>query len=283
MATDRILAWVNGRLGLASAPTLSVLDHGFTVGDGVFETLKVSEGQPFALTRHLQRLARSAELLGLKLPATAEIRSGVAAVLAESEPMAQARLRITLTAGPGPLGSDRLSGPTTLAVVLAPAAPRLSSAAVVTVPWSRNERGALVGVKSTSYAENVVALSYATTRNASEALCFNTRDELCEGTGSNVVLVLGEEVITPPLTSGCLPGITRELLLEWAAAAGVQITERAVNAEELRQASEVMLTSSTRDVQAVHAVDGRTLPVPGPRTKELAEIFRVAAARTIDP
>src|SRR4051795_2751634 len=131
-------AWVNGSLlDDPHHPAIAVSDHGFTVGDGVFEAVKVVRGEPFALTRHLDRLARSAKGLGLPDTDTDEVRRAVAAVLRE-EHLALGRLRITYTGGVAPLGSrrgDRPPTPVVVADVLAPAAPTTS---VVTVPWPRN-------------------------------------------------------------------------------------------------------------------------------------------------
>jgi branched-chain amino acid aminotransferase len=184
--------------------------------------------------------------------------------------------------GAGPLGSDRGGAEPTL-LVLASAVPRPeASTAVHVVPWVRNERSAVAGLKTTSYADNVVALARAHEHGASEALLANTRNELCEGTGSNVLVVVDGVAVTPPLSSGCLAGITRELLLEWAAADGVLVQERPVAMAELRHADEVLLTSSTRDVQLVHRVDDRQL-VPGPVGRRLGELFRRHAAEGIDP
>ncbi|MCC3771970.1 aminotransferase class IV, partial [Streptomyces sp. UNOC14_S4] len=157
---------------------------------------------------------------------------------------------------------------------------RLSdTTSVITVPWTRNERSALAGLKSTSYAENVVALARAADRGATEALFANTVGELCEGTGSNVFVVLDGELHTPPLASGCLAGITRALVVEWTGA-----RETTLPADVLDRADEIFLTSTLRDVQAVGAVDGRTLPTaPGPVTAEVAKIFQERAAADIDP
>jgi branched-chain amino acid aminotransferase len=208
-------AWVNGQLLQdPEAPALQVTDHGFTVGDGVFEAVKVLEGQPFALSRHLERLSHSAEGLGLPAPDEEQLREAISAVLAE-EPLELGRLRITYTGGVAPLGSGRGDAPPTLVVVAAPLKPWGAEASVVTVPWPRNERGAVAGLKTTSYAENVVALAYAAEREAGEAVFANTAGNLCEGTGSNVFYVVDGELRTPTLASGCLAGITRALLLEW--------------------------------------------------------------------
>lgn len=270
--------WVDGALRGADEARVSVLDHGLTVGDGVFETVKAVDGRPFALTRHLDRLARSARGLGLPEPDQDEVRRACAAVL-DANPMPLGRLRITYTGGLSPLGSDRGDAGPALFVALGEAAPRPDSTAVITVPWTRNERGALVGLKTTSYAENVVALARAHEHGASEALFANTAGRLCEGTGSNVFVVLDGQLHTPPVASGCLAGITRALAAEWT---GAQETD--LPFDVLERAEEIFLTSTLRDVQAVHRVDGRELPgVPGPVTAKAMRIFEERAGNDLDP
>ncbi|MCS0636226.1 aminodeoxychorismate lyase [Streptomyces sp. LP05-1] len=266
--------WVNGGLRTADDATVSVLDHGMTVGDGIFETLKAENGRLFALDLHLDRLARSARGLGLPEPDRDEIRRACAAVL-DANPMPLGRLRITFTGGIAPLGSDRGDAGPTVVVAIGETSRRPDSTAVVTVPWTRNERGALTGLKTTSYAENVVALARAHEQGASEALFGNTADRLCEGTGSNVFVVLDGRIHTPPLSSGCLAGITRALTVEWTGA-----EETDLPLDVLERADEIFLTSTLRDVQAVHRVDGRELPgAPGPVTAKAMRIFTERAAR----
>jgi branched-chain amino acid aminotransferase len=275
---DPMRVWVNGSLlDDPTAPAIRVADHGFTVGDGVFEAAKVVDGRPFALTRHLRRLADSARGMGLPQPEEAEVRRGVAAVL-EGEPLGRGRLRITYTGGNAPMGSGRGDEPPTLVVAAAPLGPPQPSAAVVTVPWPRNERGALAGVKTTSYGENVVALAYAAERGAGEALFANTAGDLCEGTGSNVFYVVDGELRTPTLASGCLAGVTRALLVEWC---DVRDVDEPV--EVLRTADEIFLASTTRDVQPVHRCDDRELGEPGPVTRAAAETWRRREAENLDP
>jgi len=270
--------WVNGGLlERADAPAVSVTDHGFTVGDGVFESVKVVNGRPFALTRHLGRLTASARGLGLPEPDLDEIHAAVAAVLGE-QPLPLGRLRITFTGGPAPLGSGRGVGPVTLAVVAAPLSAWKEPATVVTVPWPRNERGAVAGLKTTSYAENVVALAYAAERGAGEAVFANTVGDLCEGTGSNVFYVVAGEIRTPTLASGCLAGITRGLLLEWC-----QVTEVDEPIGVLARAEEIFLASTTRDVQPVRRCDDRVLEAPGPVTSAAARTWRAGELRDVDP
>src|ERR1700710_971193 len=238
--------WVNGRvLDDPSEPVLSVTDHGVTVGDGVFEAIKVIDGQPFALSRHLERMTRSAAGLGLPDLPTDDVRRGVAAVL-DGNGLPRGKLRITYTGGVAPLGSGRGDGPPTLVVVADVLDPAAASASIVTVPWPRNERGALAGLKTTSYAENVVALAYARERGGTEAVFANLAGHLCEGTGSNVCYVVDGELRTPSLASGWLAGITRALLLEWY---GAREVDEPI--EVLDDAEEILLVSTTRNVQAV--------------------------------
>ncbi|MFE0179138.1 aminotransferase class IV [Streptomyces sp. NPDC059002] len=270
--------WLNGGLQDLDDARVSVLDHGLTVGDGIFETVKSAAGRPFALTRHLTRLARSARGLGLPEPDLDEVRRACAAVL-DANPLPRGRLRITYTGGLSPLGSDRGNQGTTLVVALAEAGEHAASTAVITVPWTRNERGALTGLKTTSYAENVVALARAHEQGASEALFANTVGQLCEGTGTNVFVVVDGEIHTPPVASGCLAGITRELTVEWT---GARETELPLDV--LERADEIFLTSTLRDVQGVHRVDARQLPgAPGPVTAKAMRVFAERAADDLDP
>ena len=270
--------WFNGSiLDDPERPVVRVDDHGLTVGDGVFETVKVVSGQPFALTRHLTRLAASAAGLGIAGIDVDEVRRAVKDVL-DGESLPLGRLRITVTAGPAPMGSGRGSGPGTLVVAADAMAPADETVAVVRVPWVRNERGAVVGLKTTSYAENVVALAEAKRRGATEAIFANTIGNLCEGTGSNIGYVVGGEARTPSLGSGCLAGVTRALLLEWC-----DVVEVDEPIDVLDEAEEVFLVSTTRDVQPVHRVDDRELPAPGPVTRALQESWAARAAEGVDP
>jgi branched-chain amino acid aminotransferase len=270
--------WIDGDLADPASASVSAFDHGLTVGDGVFETLRVYRGTPFALRRHLDRLSRSAAGLALPVPERAELERACAEVVAAAG-LAEARLRLTVTGGPGPLGSPRGGGPPTVVAAVAPLAPVSPAAAVAVAPWPRNERGPLAGLKTTSYAENVVLLAWARERGAEEAIVADTTGRLCEGTGANVFVVHDGRLRTPTLASGCLAGVTRDLVLEHTDA-----EEADLPLEALATADEAFLTSSTREVQPIGVVDGRALPsTPGPSTKEAAAAFRVVVASDRDP
>ena len=247
------------------------------VGDGVFETMQVVRGEAFTLTRHLRRLRTSAAGMEIDCPADDTVRTAVAAVL-EANPDA-GRLRITVSSGSGPLGSQRGDNPPTLVVAAGAAASWPPHGSVRVMPWTRNEGGATAGLKTTSYAENVLSLRRANQHGDSEAIFANTRGELCEGTGTNVFVERDGQLLTPPLSSGCLAGITRELVLEL-----VDVTETALPLEALLSADAAFLTSSTRDVMPISAVDGTAMPfVPGPLTAAAAEAFAALKADHTDP
>jgi branched-chain amino acid aminotransferase len=272
-----VKAWFADGLVDVGTSGVALDDHGLTTGDGCFETLKVLDGTPFALTRHLRRLRRSCAGLGIDAPDDDLVREACAAVVAANGPQV-GRIRVTVTAGRAPLGSGRGATGSTLAVLTGPAARWDPTTAVAVCPWVRNERSAVAGLKTTSYAENVVALAWANERGCSEALLANTRDELCEGTGTNVFVVLDGHLVTPPLDSGCLSGITRELLLEI-----VDAREASIPIERLADATEAFLTSSTRDLQPIHRLDEHDMPAPGPRTAAARSAWRDLEAANLDP
>lgn len=284
--------WINDELVPIVDAKVSVLDHGFTVADGVFETLLVSDGKAFALDRHLARLSRSASGLGIATPDLESIAHGISQVLIKNPKVDFGRLRITVTSGAGPLGSDRTSAAATLVISLATQAAWPASTKVLLVPWTRNENSPLAGLKTTSYAENVYALDAAKSHGFSEAIFCDTSGRLCEGTGSNIFLVRDDQIFTPSEASGLLRGITRDLVIEWANDAGFAVVERDVDPAELWDADEVFITSSTRDVHPVfelakldssgNVVDHRKL-APGLVTEKLGNIFLTQRAEILNP
>src|SRR5690606_21900625 len=245
---------------------------------GVSATVRAVGAVPLAARRHLARLRRSAEGVGIDLPYDeGELRAAMAAVL-ERMDAPEARVRITVTAGVGALGPVRDGAAPTVLVAAGVLEPPSATTAVCTVPWPSNERSPLAGVKSTSRGEGVVALAHARARGCSEALHADTAGRLCEGTASNVFLVLDGALVTPSLATGCLPGVTRELVLELTDA-----EEADVPMSALERASEVFLTSTGRGVQGVHRVDDRDLPAPGPRTAAARDALEALLAEDPDP
>ncbi|MFI7114039.1 aminotransferase class IV [Nonomuraea sp. NPDC050227] len=274
-----IPVWVNGELIDPAQATVSVFDHGLMVGDGVFETIKIVDGESFALTRHLDRLTLSAQRMDLPEPDVEAIAEGVGKLLAAAPAWPLGRIRITYTSGPGPLGSDRGNQGTTSIVIVDEQKPFPETADVAVVPWPRNERGALSGVKSTSYGDNAKALLHAKNQGAGEAIFGNLAGDLCEGTGSNIFIVRDGRLITPTLASGCLAGVTRALVLEWC---GGEETD--VPLQALYEAEEAFLTSTTRDIQPIRLVDRTELPTaPGPITAKAMRIFAERAAADLNP
>ena len=278
-----MIVYLNGELLDASEARISPFDRGLLVGDGVFETLRVYGGVPFAWRRHMTRLALSAAGLGLEVPHTTSLREGAEAVVAAND-LSEARLRITVTGGEGPPGTSRAGTRPTVLIVAVPFEPWKNAVDVVIVPWSRNEGGAVAGLKTISYAENVRALAYAEERGAGEAIFPNTRGQLCEATGSNLFVVRGGVLRTPPGSAGCLLGVTRALILEVCPGADVPAEEAELAPDDLRSSDEAFLSSTTREVHPITRVDGVALPsAPGTVTSLVAEAYRSLVARDLDP
>ncbi len=271
----RPVAWLDGRIVEADAAAIRVDDHGLTVGDGVFETLLVRGGRPGFWDRHMARLARSMQAMAMAPVGVDLLAAAVDEVVAACG-APDARLRITVTGGPGPGGLRRGPHPTVL-VTAAPLVVPAGVAApvsVLTVPFARNDRGPLVGVKSTSYAEAAVIQARIEAAGADDALLGDTRGRVSEALTANVFLVLDGRRVTPSTDSGCLGGIVREVLLEAGLAEDADIA-----LDRLDEATEVFLTSSVAGVRPVAAIDGRPVPVVGgPFAVDALAAFRSAEA-----
>ena len=275
--------WLNGRMVEPNDPHLRVDDHGVLVGDGVFETLLVVRGSAgaaaFAVRRHLERLRRSAQVLRFECAyGDDDLRAAIDQCLAVAP--GAGVVRITATSGGGPLGSKRGQEQGSAIVVAGNQPPDYQpGTAVAVVPFARNERGAMAGVKTTSYAENVLALAEARRRGASEAIFADTRGRVSEGTGSNIFWSDGERLHTPPLDTGCLAGVTRELIMEL-----VDVAEAHLPVEDLPRVPEAFLASSTRSVQSIGRIDDTDLPmVDGELTAAASAAMAHLIANDIDP
>jgi branched-chain amino acid aminotransferase len=257
--------WCNGRWLEAGALPASALDRGALLGLGLFETLLGLDGRVVFCQRHLARMAAGCARLGWIAPHVefADLPEVMERLLQTSgHAGGRARIRLTVTAGTGPLaevaaGKDRL-----VWLAASPLAETPPSLAVDVAPWPRNERSALAGLKCASYAENLVALDQARRGGFDETLFFNTAGELCEAATANVFIVRNGVVRTPSLDCGCLAGVTRGVVLELAARHGLACEEAVLRQADLAAADEVILTSATRGPVAVSRVRERSLPPP---------------------
>jgi branched-chain amino acid aminotransferase len=270
--------WLNNELVDSEKAVVSIFDHGFTVGDGAFETLKVINSQPVALTRHIKRLIYSLNSIGIELNSEEILRKAISEVVSANKALGEVmRMRITYTSGVGPLGSDRTKDNFTLVVAVSPESVWPETAIVATVSDPRNDKSMLAGSKTTSYAQNAALLSIVRKQGAHEAIMPNTKGELCEGTGSNIFVVKEGQVMTPPLSGGCLGGITRALVIKW-----FDVKEVDLPMSVLRDVDEAFLTSSTRDIQPISKIDDRILDAPGPVASKMRKEFIEKLAQNYD-
>lgn len=278
---------VNGRITGEGDAVISVFDHGFLYGEGIYETMRTYNGRPFLYERHVRRLRRSAELIRLTLPFSSEsLATQIRDTLRAAALAGEAYIRVLVTRGVGELTYDPQATPTpSIVIIVKPHAepnPDLyrDGVAAVIVEVVRNHPGSVNPlIKSNNLMNSALAMQEALRRGASEGIMRNYRGELTECTTSNVFVVKDGIVLTPPLSAGLLPGITREFLFEIAAAAGVPAREQTLYDNDLYMADEAFLTGTTRELMPITSVDDRTIGSgrPGPITATLLEEFRRAA------
>ena len=282
---------VNGRISDDAHAVISVFDHGFLFGEGIYETLRTYNGEPFLFDRHMRRLRRSASMINLALPfedrqlADRFDQTMRAAGLGPAGG-GEAYIRLLVTRGIGDLTYDPAATPEPSVVVIVKPHVDLEEAL-----YERGVRVALVSIirnhpetvnpliKSNNLLNCALAMQEAVRRGAFEGLMRNYRGELAEFSTANLFIVKGGAVLTPPLAAGLLPGITREFLFEVGADAGVPVREQALKDPDLFGADEVFLTSTTREIVPIVTVDDRTIGngKPGPVTKALLQRFREKA------
>jgi branched-chain amino acid aminotransferase len=281
---------VNGRVFDQEHAVISVFDHGFLYGEGVYETLVTYSGKLFLFERHMRRLRASASMLALEVPLTNEEIAGrfretlAAANLGPEGP--EAYLRILVTRGIGELTYDPAACPTPSIVVIAKPHAELSpevyatGVKVVLVDVVRNHPESVNPIiKSNNLLNNALAMQEAVRRGAFEGVMRNYRGELAECTTSNLFIVKDGVALTPPIDAGLLAGITREFVLEIGASAGVPVREAVLKDADLLGADEAFLTSTTREILPIVQVDDRPVGSgrPGPITASLLAAFRRSA------
>lgn len=250
--------WIDGRIVPSDDAVVSALDHGLLLGDGVFEALVVRDGRPVMIERHLRRLRRGLERLDITHGPDDTTLIAAIDELVTSSGLDEARIRITVTAGSGPTARERGPSPTVL-VTIDRLGASIPTTSLTLVPWARNERSPLAGIKSTAWADNAFALRYATSMGFANALFLDTTGRLSECATANVFLVIDHEILTPTLDSGCLAGTVREALVE----AGVA-RERDLWPRDLDAADAVFITTSTTGVVPVIQIDERAYPADDP-------------------
>lgn len=274
--------------------TVSVFDRGFLYGDSVYETLRTAGGHPIEMTRHLQRLARSAAGIGLEIPfSDAELRAAVAETHAASG-NPDSYVRIIVTRGTGPLQLDPRVTTTPLLVVLvqalvlpAPALYETGLAVRIVDVHKISARSLDPTLKTGNYLNSIQALRQAAAGAAEDAILCNAAGHVAEGASSNVFMVAGGELVTPSLETGLLEGITRALVFAMAAELGIPCREAVLLPDQLRAADEVFLTSSIRGPMPVTTLDGQRLgDGPGPVTRRVmaryAEYLAAVEARGVE-
>jgi branched-chain amino acid aminotransferase len=253
---------LNGQLVLEEAAVVSVFDRGFLYGDGLFETLRLYHGRPFRWAQHMDRLRRGAGAIGLMLPLDPDAMRSLVGDLVRANQMPGGVLRIAVSRGSGPRGySPRGAGPPTLvlslhsASPLDPANPRRGRLGVSSFHLPAGDK--LAAVKGASKLLQVLARAEAEAQGFDEALLLNTDGEVVEAASSNLFWIEGDTVCTPPLDSGALAGVTRELVLELCAARGLPTQERTITLEDLHSAQAIFLTQSVLEIISVVSLNER--------------------------
>jgi branched-chain amino acid aminotransferase len=278
---------VNGRVFDEQHAVISVFDHGFLYGEGVYETLRTYNGQPFLFDRHMRRLRKSAGMVTLDVPLTdsqidARFRETMTAAKL-GDAAHEAYIRILITRGVGELTYDPAACPTPSVVVIVKPNVNPSVEAfergvrAALVPIVRNHPGSVNPlIKSNNLLNNALAMQEAFRRGAFEGIMRNYRGELAECTQSNLFIVKNGAALTPPIDAGLLPGITREFLFEVGRDAGISVREAVLRDDDLFGADESFLTSTTREVVPIVRVDDRAIGsgAPGRVTRALLDGYR---------
>jgi branched-chain amino acid aminotransferase len=278
---------VNGRITGEADAVISVFDHGFLYGEGVYETLRTYRRRPFLFDRHMRRLRASAGRIDLPVPMSdAEFLERVDATVARLPDAAEAYVRLLHTRGIGELSYDPAACPTPSLVIIVkphvdpPAEAIERGVKIALVSVMRNHPDSVnPAIKSNNLLNNALAMQEALRRDAAEALMKNFRGELAECSMSNFFLVRDGAVLTPPSGAGLLQGITREFIFEIGAEVGVPVREQALVERDLATADEAFISSTTKEIVPVVRVDDRVIGngQPGPVTRRLLDRFRERA------
>ncbi|MBL7049687.1 MAG: aminotransferase class IV [Nitrospira sp.] len=276
------MIFLNNKLVKRKDALVSVFDHGFLYGDGIYETFRVYDGVVFMLQEHLERLFESASLIGLDIQKSrAAIKKAVYETL-QANKLDEATIRLTVSRGVGPLGLDpALCKKPTFVIMVNPFKPypskfRRKGIALTVARTRRNYQGALdPRIKSLNFLNNILAKRESIARGTNEAIMLNHRGHLTEGTVSNLFFVRGGVLYTPSMKTGILEGITRKIIIGLATASGIKVKEGGYGPAALMSADEVFISNTSMEVMPVRSVDDHMVPVsPGNMTKLLGADYR---------
>jgi branched-chain amino acid aminotransferase len=275
--------YVNGEYVLKDDAKISVYDHGFLYGDGVFEGIRVYDGNVYRLDEHLQRLYESAQSIMLNIPHNKEELTAIIVETLQKNKYRDAYIRLVVSRGKGNLGLDPFTcerpGVIVIAEQLALFPKKLyeTGLEIITVASRRNRPDVLSPkVKSLNYLNNILVKIEASLAGVSEALMLNDQGYVAEGSADNVFIVKGNTLKTPPGYLGALEGITRNAIVEIAHELGYKMVEEPFTRHDVYVADEVFLTGTAAEVIAVVKVDGRVIGngTPGDHTNKLLRAFR---------
>jgi branched-chain amino acid aminotransferase len=278
---------VNGRITPECEAVISVFDHGFLYGEGIYETMRTYHGRPFLFDRHMRRLRRSASMIDLGLPLSDEqLAEQMRATQAAAKLDGEAYIRVLVTRGVGALTYDLKATPNPSIVIIVkpqidpPPEAYDNGVRVVIVDIVRNHPATVNPmIKSNNLMNSALAMQQALRSNAFEGVMRNYKGELTECTTANLFIVKNNVALTPPLEAGLLPGITREFLFDIGQDVGIEVAETVLGDDDLFRADEAFLTSTTRELVPIVTVNDRTIGNgrPGPVTWKLLNAFRRAA------
>ena len=288
--TEELLVYIDGKFYPKSEAKISVYDHGLLYGDGVFEGIRAYNGIVFHLKDHIDRLYRSAHPIFLKIPLTkSQLTEAVLKTLKKNN-LTNAYIRLVVTRGVGDLGLDPRKCPkATIIIITEPmlqlnSPEALANGITTTITWvKRNPVDAATHeIKSLNYLNSILGKIEANNTGADEAICLNKTGYVCEGVGENIFIVRDGEIITPPVSSGALNGITRAVIIRLAKKLGIEVIERNITPNELFTADEAFFTGTAAEVAPIREVNKRVIGAgkPGPVTKRIMQEFEKA---TKDP
>jgi branched-subunit amino acid aminotransferase/4-amino-4-deoxychorismate lyase len=253
------IIWCNGEWLEPHDFRIAPTDRGLMHGLGLFETILAIDAVPVFAERHLARFADACERLGWPFVFPDAIAIMTELATRNGFTSGRSRIRVSVTAGSGMMGDLSPGDDRLLLMTAARAAEPPATTTVNLSPFVRHERSALVGLKCSAYAENLAALDHARRLGFEETVFLNSAGNLCEAATSNLFLVKDGVLLTPSLASGCLPGITRGVVIELAGQLGIFCEETDLSASLIHEADEVFLTSSTRGVMGVSRFGDRVL------------------------